>query len=213
MNNYTAIDELDPIKYYSWPVFGKYYWQRVGIALAECKGGKRILEIGFGSGITFSSLLEKYEVVYGVEQQNGKSISNIKKTAVNKEDNIYLISGDAFFLPFPSTFFDTILLISVIEHFHPTALDQFFKEIHRVLSKQGELVYGVPVDNLITRFGFRFLDKDIKHHHLSNEKQIEDSAKNFLSQAEKKRVNFLIPTHFRSNFFSIYEVIRWKKTN
>jgi len=211
MDNHIAIDELDPIKYYSWPIFGKYYWERVGIALNRCRGGDTILEIGFGSGVTFSFLSKRYLNVFGIEHQNGTSIANVRRASTGSLSNVYLLAGDAFQLPFQSESFTSVLLISVIEHFHPSTLKNVFKEINRIIKPAGQLIYGVPVDNLVTKFGFKFLDKDIKHHHLSNEKEIEAGASNFFHEIQKERVNFLLPNGIRSDFFSIYEVIEWKK--
>jgi hypothetical protein len=46
----------DPIKYYFWPILGELYRWRVELCLSHCRGGQSVLEIGFGSGISFMSL-------------------------------------------------------------------------------------------------------------------------------------------------------------
>ncbi len=35
--------------------------------MAECAGGKRVLEVGFGSGVTFPNLNEQYEEIHGLD--------------------------------------------------------------------------------------------------------------------------------------------------
>jgi ubiquinone/menaquinone biosynthesis C-methylase UbiE len=211
MKKFIPIGKTDPIKYYSWPVFGKYYWERVRIALEKCNGGNRILEIGFGSGVTFSHLLKKYKKVYGIEYQNPKDISKIKRHTKLTGPNIYLSSGDAFLIPFEKNAFDTVLLISVLEHFTPNHLYEVFKEIHRVLVPGGKLVYGVPIDNLITQIGFRMLVTNIKHYHLSDDQQVATAASDKFSLLEKDRMNLLIPNSIKSKIFAIYEVCKWGK--
>lgn len=64
---YRGVNEKDPIRYYYWPVFGTLYRRRVELALAECRGGDRILEIGFGTGLTFLNLAEMYREIHGLD--------------------------------------------------------------------------------------------------------------------------------------------------
>jgi hypothetical protein len=50
-SQYKGVNQYDPIKYYYWPIFGRMYRQRVELALDECTGGDRVLEVGFGTGL------------------------------------------------------------------------------------------------------------------------------------------------------------------
>ena len=51
---YGGVDEKDPIRFYYWPVIGSVYRRRVEMCLEKCQGGERILEVGFGTGLSFS---------------------------------------------------------------------------------------------------------------------------------------------------------------
>lgn len=64
---YAGVDRNDPLRFYFWPVIGAMYRRRIELCLAECKGGQCILEVGFGSGVTFPNLAEIYEEIYGLD--------------------------------------------------------------------------------------------------------------------------------------------------
>ena len=49
LNEYAAVNREDPLRFYYWPFVGGFYRRRVEMCLAECTGGKRVLEVGFGS--------------------------------------------------------------------------------------------------------------------------------------------------------------------
>src|SRR3972149_3494611 len=66
-NEYKGVNDLDPIKYYYWPIFGRLYRRRVEMGLAECKGGERGLEGGFGTGLAFLNLRDLYKEIHGID--------------------------------------------------------------------------------------------------------------------------------------------------
>ena len=64
---YAGVLKEYSVIFYYLPLFGKMYRRRVELCLAECKGGESILEVGFGSGLTFLNLAESYEQIYGLD--------------------------------------------------------------------------------------------------------------------------------------------------
>ena len=66
-DEYLGVNREDPIRFYYWPVFGRLYRTRVEMCLDECTGGERILEVGFGSGLTFLNLKDKYKEIHGLD--------------------------------------------------------------------------------------------------------------------------------------------------
>src|ERR1700685_411043 len=64
---YVGVNSDDPIRFYRWPVIGSMYRRRVELCLGECRGGPRLLEIGFGSGLTFTNLHEMYKEIHGLD--------------------------------------------------------------------------------------------------------------------------------------------------
>ena len=68
LDQYVGTDHHhDPLRFYYWPIIGSLYRRRVALCFSECSGGDKILEIGFGSGVTFLNLHEKYKEIHGVE--------------------------------------------------------------------------------------------------------------------------------------------------
>ena len=175
VHEYIGVDRDDPIRQYQKPFFGKFYRQRVEHCLAECRGGKKILEVGFGSGVTFLNLAKKYTEIHGVDLK--ANTEEITKFFASKGLNVFLRQANLLHLPYPDQSFDTVLLISILEHLQPNDLGLAFSEIWRVLKPGAQMVYGVPVDNKITRLGFRFLGYDITQHHFSTNQQIQNVAK------------------------------------
>jgi predicted TPR repeat methyltransferase len=43
------------------------YRQRVELALGECTGGDRVLEVGFGTGLAFPNLHDMYREIHGID--------------------------------------------------------------------------------------------------------------------------------------------------
>src|SRR5215212_7662938 len=64
---YTGANRNDPIRFYYYPVIGRLYRRRVEMCLEELAGGEKILEVGFGTGLTFLNLRDKYREIHGVD--------------------------------------------------------------------------------------------------------------------------------------------------
>ena len=43
------------------------YRKRVELCLSQCNGGEKILEIGFGTGLTFINLNSMYKEIHGLD--------------------------------------------------------------------------------------------------------------------------------------------------
>jgi glycosyltransferase involved in cell wall biosynthesis/2-polyprenyl-3-methyl-5-hydroxy-6-metoxy-1,4-benzoquinol methylase len=100
----------------------------------------RILDNGCGSGLGLLPFVQKGIKpfnIYGVDQ-SAKAIDQAK---INIPQGNFL-KGDSYNLPYQSDFFDSVLLMEVLEHFeHP--LDAL-EEIYRVLKPEGYLYLSFP---------------------------------------------------------------------
>lgn len=67
ISQYAGVNDHDPIRYYNFPIIGRLYRRRVEMCLSELVGGDKILEVGFGSGVTFINLHERYKLIYGLD--------------------------------------------------------------------------------------------------------------------------------------------------
>ncbi len=204
LNEYKGVDRDDPIRQYGKPIFGRLYRKRVEICLHRCRGGKRILEVGFGSGVSFLNLARKYEEIHGIDLKS--NVEEITRLFASKGIQVYLKQGTLLQLPYAEGFFDTVLLISILEHLRPEDLTGAFEEIHRVLRPGGQMVYGVPAENKITRLGFLALGYDIRKHHFSSERQVQLKAQARFTQGS------ILPLLVPILGFKVYEIGEFAKT-
>src|SRR6185295_17012104 len=87
-----------------------------------------------------------------------------------------LCNGSVLEMPYADESFDTVLLISILEHLQPTQQERAFSEIRRVLKPGGQVVYGVPIERPLMVFLFRVLGQNIREHHFSTERQVAEAA-------------------------------------
>lgn len=177
---YKGVNQYDPIKYYYWPIFGKMYRQRVELALEECTGGDRVLEVGFGTGLAFPNLHDMYREIHGIDLTADHHA--VKSVFEPMGIPLFLEKGDVSNMPYADNFFDTVLMISILEHLKPLELKQAFAEVKRVLKPGGQMVYGTPVEKPFMVFMFRMLGHDIRDEHFSTEKEIEAAAHKVFSK-------------------------------
>jgi ubiquinone/menaquinone biosynthesis C-methylase UbiE len=171
---YRGVRREYSVIFYYLPVFGRMYRRRVELCLAECKGGASILEVGFGSGLTFLNLKEMYNKIFGLDLS-----CDVKEVAqVFARLGIYpdLQNGNVLDMPYQENQFDTVLLISILEHLKPEELDQALREIKRVLKPGGQIVYGVPVERPFMVAMFALLGYNIRKYHFSTEKDVAAAA-------------------------------------
>ena len=167
---YKGVNKDDPIRFYNFPFVGSIYRQRVEKCLDELSGGNRILEVGFGSGVTFLNLNEMYNEIHGIDLAANVELITQAFNAIGIRT--FLKNGNILDLPYEDGYFDTILLISILEHLKPESLIPVFWELFRVLKQGGQVIYGVPVDKQVMIYAFRFLGYDIRNYHFSDQDQI-----------------------------------------
>jgi len=188
---YPSARDQDPIRFYFLPIIGQMYRRRVEFCLAECSGGERVLEIGFGSGVTFLNLHEIYNEVHGIDLTS--DIDKVTKAFKDQNIATYLKKGNILDIAYNNNFFDTVLLVSVLEHLNPEDLIQAFIEIHRVLKPGGQVVYGIPIDRPLMLMIFRLLGYNIREHHFSTEKDILAAAMVILKKVRLVKMNSFFP--------------------
>ncbi|MCE9613268.1 MAG: class I SAM-dependent methyltransferase [Lentisphaerae bacterium] len=171
---YPGNPKFDPISLYRKPVFGKLYRRRVELCLDACHGGERVLEVGFGCGGTFLNLRDMYQEIHGLDLT--ADVSRVQELFAAKGITTFLRNGNVCELPYPDGHFDTVLLISILEHLKPADLARAFAEMRRVLKPKGQVVYGTPVERPLMVALFWCLGCNIREHHFSTEKDIAAAA-------------------------------------
>jgi len=191
-HHYVGVDRNDPLRFYFWPIIGTMYRRRVELCLAECRGGERVLEVGFGSGVTFVNLHESYEEIYGLD--SNALVKDIMAAFKTRQIETHLQNGSVLSMPYADDFFDTVLLISILEHLKPFEQIQAFREIRRVLKPGGQAIYGVPIERRFMVSMFWLLGFDIRKHHFSTEKEVFIAANCVLEKVKVIQMPpFLLP--------------------
>jgi ubiquinone/menaquinone biosynthesis C-methylase UbiE len=196
---YAGVNRDDPLRFYYWPIIGRMYRRRIEMCLAQCKGGGRILEVGFGSGVSFLNLHGSYKEIHGLDLT--ASVEEVTAVFKAKQIETHLKEGNVLSMPYEDAYFDTVLLISILEHLKPSEQVPAFEEIRRVLKPQGQVIYGVPIERKLMVLMFRMLGCNIREHHFSTEKDVFSAADSVL---EKVRVVQMQSTP--SFFGPVYEV-------
>lgn len=171
---YRGVPREYSVIFYYLPIFGQMYRRRVELCLAECKGGDSILEVGFGSGLTFLNLNGMYKKIYGLDLSC--DVEEVARVFASLGIQPELRNGDVLNLPYQNDQFDTVLLISILEHLKPEDLDRAFSEIKRVLKPGGQVIYGVPVERPFMVAMFALLGSNIRKHHFSTEADVAAAA-------------------------------------
>lgn len=205
LKEYAGVNRYDPIRFYSWPIIGTMYRRRVELCLAECRGGERILEVGFGSGVTFLNLHDRYKEIHGLDLT--ASVEDVTAVFKAKGVETHLLNANVLNMPYADGYFGTVLLISILEHLKPHQQIQAFQEIRRVLLPGGQVVYGVPIERLFMVLMFRLLGSNIREHHHSTERDVFGAANSVLKKVRLVQMQSTPPL-----FGPVYEVGHFVKT-
>ena len=125
------------------------YQRKKVVPLAEGK----ILEVGIGSGLNLPFYEKsKIEEIWGIDPSEELN-AMAKKVAIEECVNVNFITSSAEDIPFPSDYFDTVLITYTMCTI-PSVL-QANKEIRRVLKSSGKMIFcehGVSPDENIKKW-------------------------------------------------------------
>lgn len=163
-------DYLVGVYYHPWKSF--FFLHRLKMILSLMDGKfKRLLDLGCGCGIFLPSLKEKSLSLYGCDIHDGldkiKAMLNLENTQAQLL-NLDILKPD----PLYTAYFDGIVCMSVLEHIQPALLPQAVVNIKNMLTDEGKLFLGIPVDNFIGRLGHVINKYDYKKGHPANHTEI-----------------------------------------
>ncbi|MBI3586741.1 MAG: class I SAM-dependent methyltransferase [Ignavibacteriales bacterium] len=105
--------------------------------------GKKVLEIGAGTGRDSFPLVEHGAIVYQLDYAEN-SLRILKKLAEKIKTPVHIIGGDTFRLPFQDGTFDVVFHQGLLEHFRKPQAEALLRENIRVLKQGGLLLVDVP---------------------------------------------------------------------
>jgi ubiquinone/menaquinone biosynthesis C-methylase UbiE len=113
-------------------------------AIAEISPGMKVLDVGCGRGEILLHCARLGADAYGVDYAPVAVAMSQQITNQSDEQPLPGKMGvgqaDAKHLPFPTAYFDRVLMFDVVEHLYPWELQQAMLEVSRVLKPNGKFV-------------------------------------------------------------------------
>lgn len=109
---------------------------------------RKVLDIGIGYGLIERMINKKRKKI----QIFGIDISNKGVEKAQRKYTGGFKIGSILKIPFRNTFFDTVIVLEVLEHILSADTFKAYREIKRVLKKNGQLIISVPVNETYTEF-------------------------------------------------------------
>jgi SAM-dependent methyltransferase len=193
--------EFDPLPYYYRPVIGRIYRHRLrmGLRLVPDRG-RRVLEIGVGSGILVPSLTAGFPEYVGTDLLLARGLESLVTPGCRATFQVAdLLDPNAV----PAGSFDVVVCLSVLEHIaDPEAAARC---LARALAPGGTLVAGYPMVNRFMAACFRMLGFGrIEEHHVTAPAQITAALGRRLW-----RVGRISLPMFAPQSLSLYECTSW----
>ena len=168
--SYAWTSDADPIRYYRLPLVGRPFRNRITRTVALLPAGDRVLEIGYGSGVSFLNLAQKFREIYGLDLHD--RADDVAESLAGKNLKLNLKQGSIVNLPYGSESFDAVVAISIHEELPPDQQETAFAEVRRVLRPGGCYVVGVPGVNFMMNTALRLLGCPIGRYHVTTERMI-----------------------------------------
>lgn len=123
------------------------------IRLLEKTHHKRLLEIGYGSGIFLPQLKEYCDQIYGIDihDKHNEVAKSLKQYGIISN----LQNSSVTNLPFESDYFDCVVAISTIEYVEDIQLA--CSEVKRVLIPGGKFIVITPGHSVVLDMGLQLL--------------------------------------------------------
>lgn len=206
--NFEYID--DTVDQYYRPIQGYFMRKRLELALSLMEGKKvdKILDVGYGGGTFMPTLAHLSKELYGIDTLPNPK--DVEKMLRKQNIKAKLITGSIFKTPYKKAYFDTIVCVSVLEHFKKEELYSSINEMYRILKPGGYLIMGFPTKNPFTDFIIKnilgFTPDEI---HPSGHKQIIQAIRKNVSVDRIIRYPSFLPIDL--SLYCVVRVIKNKK--
>ncbi|MGL5278828.1 MAG: methyltransferase domain-containing protein [Cetobacterium sp.] len=143
--------------------------------------GKRVLDLGCGTGLLSLSLADKADEIFALDISNG--MINSLKSKIKKREikNIKAIKGDIHDTQFPDNFFDTIICVLSFHHFHD--IRRVMQILKRILKPFGEIIVvdiytsSDEGENILQNTCEKI--RDFSHNKFFTSRELKDLLKDF----------------------------------
>ncbi|HEY4186904.1 MAG TPA: class I SAM-dependent methyltransferase [Polyangia bacterium] len=178
----TPNDAHDPLPYYHHPWVGWLYRHRLQMGLDMLPaGGRRILEIGVGSGVLVPTLTRRYPEYTGTDLTLARGLDSLVAPGCRATfRSADLLRDDDL----PADHYDAIVCFSVLEHIADS--DGAARGLARALAPGGVLVTGYPMVNRLMSRAFEAIGfQGIDDHHVSAPDQIASALRRVLRPVDR----------------------------
>ena len=197
-------DAHDPLPYYYHPWVGWLYRHRLQMGLDLLPAtGRRVLEVGVGSGVLVPTLSRRYREYVGTDLTLAPGLQHLVAAGCSATFRPADLLRDE---DLPADSFDAIVCFSVLEHIADS--DGAARGLARVLAPGGTLVTGYPmVSPLMSRAFAAIGYQGIDDHHVSPPRKIAAALARVLRPV--KRVAFPPAAPLGA---ALYQCTAWTKT-
>jgi 2-polyprenyl-3-methyl-5-hydroxy-6-metoxy-1,4-benzoquinol methylase len=196
-------DQHDPLPYYHHPVVGWLFRRRLRMALDLLPAdGRRILEVGVGSGVLVPTLTAHFPEYCGSDLVLAEGLDRLVAPSCKAE----FIKADLLDqAALAGASFDVIVCLSVLEHIADA--DRAAAALARALVKGGTLVAGYPMVNRLMANLFRWIGfAAIENHHVTTPATIDKALRRVFRPARRTALPPLAPVPL-----SLYQCTAWVK--
>jgi hypothetical protein len=157
-------DAHDPLPYYYHPWVGWLYRHRLQMGLDLLPaGGRRVLEVGVGSGVLVPTLTKRYPEYVGTDLTLAPGLDALVAPGCQASFRAVDLLRDA---DLPPGHFDAIVCFSVLEHIADA--DGAARGLARALAPGGTLVTGYPMVSALMTRAFSLIGyQGIDDHHVT----------------------------------------------
>lgn len=153
-----ALQKTGPVDHADWnykPVLGWIQRLRFDLVLRLMKSHhyRRILEIGYGSGVFLPELARHCDQLYGVDVHPRQA--EVQATLATLGVKAELHCSGAESLPFDNEFFECVVVVSALEFV--SDLERVCQEAERVLAPGGRMIVITPGASPVLDFGLKVL--------------------------------------------------------
>jgi SAM-dependent methyltransferase len=164
----TANNAVDPFRFYYRPLIGRVFAARLDVGLGLVDGRfRRLLEIGYGSGLLMPTLAGLTDELYGADLETEPPGLRAALAGLGVRP-AGLVQADVQNLPFPDEKFDGVVAFSILEHLKRDELERALGEVARVLEPGGRFLVGCPAVHRAMNAAFAAIGfRGIEQHHFS----------------------------------------------
>jgi 2-polyprenyl-3-methyl-5-hydroxy-6-metoxy-1,4-benzoquinol methylase len=184
-------------------VIGQIYRHRLKMGLGLIpEGGRRILEVGVGSGILVPSLTAAFPEYVGADLVLAPGLPSLVTPGCHASFRVADLLDPT---SMPANTFDVVVCVSVLEHI--AEAERAAESLARALIPGGTLVTGYPMVNRFMASCFRMLGfGKIEDHHVTTMSQITNALGRHLTPVARTSLPMCAPQSL-----SLYECTSWTK--